>query len=189
MSWKFTGLITDVGANQSDSLLLDDLEIIFCESASGFTFNNAIKADSNIYALSAMAKNTFLLNTFLGYEYSFEPATLYEADQKLEILSQKMNILVFIFDGRGDFYSFSYFSQGKRLRTWAINAGELYINEGAVLDIEKLTNSLEVINGELPEVFHFTAQENYLINVIENFAQLNFQNELQNEAPNFTFYR
>ena len=171
-------------------MFFDDLGIAYSESGPGFTFSNALAADTNIYALKTFDDVVVLFNRFIGYDYSYEQGTLYVADMKLGVISNRMDVLVFVFDSNGDWVSFSYFSKGKRVRCWASSEGRIITNEGTQLEFEKNKSlSNDLINKALPEVFQFTTHEDYLMNVIENFGGFGFQNELQNERENFTFYR
>ena len=191
MSWRLAGIIIKKEYDNNFVELVKELQIQFYNSANGFTFSEAISRKNEGTAIGIINGNTFLFNHFLIYGCSFEGNKLNELDNKLLDISKGADLISFIFDGIGGWYSYSYFSKRKRIRCWASDNGNIQCNEGILQDSENkgiIKRTKNDTKQNLPSIFDLNNEEEYLFSIIENFGNFNFQEWILNKKENFEFF-
>lgn len=187
MSWKISGIFFNKNYEGKHDLLLNTLGISYANSANGFTFQNAINRDLNVTALGPIDKGTLLLNRFLAYDCSNEISQLSDLDVQLCHLSLDCDVLAFIIDGSGNWFSFYMFNEGFKTRIWASSNGIIISDEGLAHKIElEFTNKKKYEN--LPFVLQPDDSEIYVWHVLEKFGNFDFQVQYNLNLADFTFY-
>jgi hypothetical protein len=189
MSWKFAGITFKRDYHDSYPDLLKRLEIKYYQSAEGFTFADAIGRENKTIALGQVNGNTMLLHHLIPYDCSYEPGGQERLDDILAQLSLEGDIMNYIVDGVSETYCFSLFSQGKRIRRWAVEPNNVWCNEGNLVDGEVSTASQNALTGNsLPDIFLMSEDEAHLFSVWEAFLGVSFQELVGNDTPLFYFF-
>jgi hypothetical protein len=189
MSWKFAGIIFRKDYRGSYPDLLKRLGVVSYQSAEGFTFSDAIRRENQATALGFVNGNTLLLHHFIPYDCSYEPGGKGRLDDILIPLSLEGDIMNYIIDGVSGTYCFSLFSKGERSRRWAVEPGNVWCNDGSMVNGEMPAVSKNAVTGNsLPDIFMVSDDEAHLFAVWEAFIGVSFQELVRNDTLLFHFF-
>lgn len=189
MSWKFAGILFQHDYQTAYPALLHRLEVNCADTATGFTFAEAIDRENQMIALGFVNGITMLLHHLLPYNCSYEPGEQSRLDEQLAALAHEGDILNYIVDGVSGTYCFSLFSQGVRTRRWATAPGNAWCNEGPPIPGEMAPAPTHLDPDlSLPAPFTTSADEAHLFAVWEAFLGITFQELVQNKRPFFRLF-
>jgi hypothetical protein len=180
MSWKFGGLVIKKDFSKNLEGIFETLGRAQKFSGTILSFRESLNVKGAQSAAASVNQTTLLFNEFLPYDCSFTSGRESGFDKKLATISAEAPILVFFLDGTSGTYGFSFFEEGERKRQWAATGENVLCNAGEHLDAET-----PFLIGTANTEQYSSDEEARVIQVIEDFVQVEFSKLVNNETVKF----